>query len=88
LWCVLSILHSEINLSSFLDIIPLAKKLKDCGVFGVSSDEYRINRRKWEVEGPAITAEMIERLNNPENGISNNLETEIDLDLDDWEVSV
>ena len=21
-------------------IIPLAKKLKDCGVFGVSSDEY------------------------------------------------
>lgn len=47
-------------------IIPLAKKLKDCGVFGVSSDEYLnyalINRRKWEVEGEAITAEMVNRL--------------------------
>ena len=33
-------------------IIPLAKKLKDCGVFGVSSDEYLnyalANRREWE----------------------------------------
>ncbi|CAB9508024.1 Receptor-type guanylate cyclase gcy [Seminavis robusta] len=47
-------------------IIPLAKKLKECGVFGVSSDEYLnyalINRRKWEVEGAAITAEMVARL--------------------------
>ena len=24
-------------------IIPLAKKLKDCGVFGVSSDEYLVS---------------------------------------------
>ena len=33
-------------------IIPLAKKLKDCGVFGVSSDEYlnyaERNRQEWE----------------------------------------
>ena len=47
-------------------IIPLAKKLKECGVFGVSSDEYLnyalINRRKWEEEGDAITAEMVARL--------------------------
>jgi class 3 adenylate cyclase len=36
-------------------IIPLAKKLKDCGVFGVSSDEYlnyaMANRREWEAKG-------------------------------------
>ena len=47
-------------------IIPLAKKLKNCGVFGVSSDEYLnyalINRRKWEQEGAEITAKMVERL--------------------------
>ena len=47
-------------------IIPLAKKLKDCGVFGVSSDEYLNyalqNRRRWELEGQAITAQMIEEL--------------------------
>jgi hypothetical protein len=47
-------------------IIPLAKKLKDCGVFGVSSDEYlnyaMVNRRKWKEEGEAITAQMVARL--------------------------
>ena len=52
-------------------IIPLAKKLKDCAVFGVSSDEYLNyalqNRRKWEVEGKAIVAEMIERLTDEKN---------------------
>ena len=36
-------------------IIPLAKKLKDCGVFGVSSDEYldyaKANRSEWETRG-------------------------------------
>lgn len=44
-------------------IIPLAKKLKDCGVFGVSSDEYlnyaESNRREWELRGPAIVKEMV-----------------------------
>ena len=43
-------------------IIPLAKKLKDCGVFGVSSDEYlayaKQNRAEWEVRGQAIVAEL------------------------------
>ena len=49
-------------------IIPLAKKLKECGVFGVSSDEYLnyalTNRRKWEEEGTNITQDMISRLKN------------------------
>jgi hypothetical protein len=44
-------------------IIPLAKKLKDCNVFGVSSDEYLnyalSNRREWERRGQEVVAEMI-----------------------------
>lgn len=47
-------------------IIPLAKKLKDCGVFGVSSDEYlnyaTQNRQEWEVKGLQIVEEYQERL--------------------------
>ena len=47
-------------------IIPLSKKLSDCGVFGVSSDEYLNyalrNRKEWEQRGHAIVAEMVERL--------------------------
>mmetsp|Transcript_40235 Transcript_40235/g.97128 ORF Transcript_40235/g.97128 Transcript_40235/m.97128 type:complete len:1135 (-) Transcript_40235:1806-5210(-) len=43
-------------------IIPLAKKLKDCGVFGVSSDEYlnyaQQNRREWELNGKAVVGSM------------------------------
>jgi hypothetical protein len=45
-------------------IIPLAIKLKNCGVFGVSSDEYlnyaQLNRREWEAKGQEIVAEMLE----------------------------
>ena len=45
-------------------IIPLAKKLKKCGVFGVSSDEYlnyaMSNRQEWEARGQEVVAEMIE----------------------------
>jgi hypothetical protein len=41
----------------------LAKKLKDCGVFGVSSDEYLNyaikNREEWARKGEAVTAEMV-----------------------------
>jgi len=44
----------------------LAKKLKDCGVFGVSSDEYlnyaMQNRQEWEVKGLQIVEEYQERL--------------------------
>ena len=47
-------------------IIPLTKKLKECGVFGVSSDEYlnyaTKNRGEWEVRGQEIVADMIERV--------------------------
>jgi len=48
-------------------IIPLAKKLKECGVFGVSSDEYLRyaleNRREWESKGEEIVAKMVEKCN-------------------------
>jgi hypothetical protein len=47
-------------------IIPLAKKLKDCGVFGVSSDEYLNyalqNRKEWEARGEECVAEMKQEL--------------------------
>jgi hypothetical protein len=47
-------------------IIPLAKKLKDCGVFGVSSEEYlnyaETNRKEWEAKGEALVAEMVAKL--------------------------
>jgi hypothetical protein len=39
-------------------VLPLALKLKDCGVFGVSSDEYlnyaEENRREWEIKGEGL----------------------------------
>jgi hypothetical protein len=42
----------------------LAKKLKECGGFGVSSDEYLNyalwNRQEWEERGQEIVAEMVE----------------------------
>ena len=45
-------------------IIPLAKKLKDCGVFGVSSDEdlqyAKQNRKEWELKGMQVTEEMLD----------------------------
>jgi hypothetical protein len=55
---------------SFFDnyIIPLAKKLKDCKVFGVSSDEvlnYALkNRAEWEIRGKEIVEEMMEEFGN------------------------
>lgn len=46
-------------------ILPLAKKLDSCGVFGVSSDEYLNwalqNRSEWESKGQQIVADMTER---------------------------
>jgi len=51
----------------FLDnyVIPLAKKLKECGVFGVSSDEYlnyaQENRREWAARGKEIVATYVEK---------------------------
>ena len=47
-------------------IIPLAKKLKDCNVFGVSSDEclnYAMrNRQEWEERGMEATAELLQKI--------------------------
>lgn len=47
-------------------IIPLAKKLKECQVFGVSSDEYLNyavkNRAEWAERGEEIVAEMMKEL--------------------------
>ena len=47
-------------------IIPLAKKLKECGVFGVSSDEYLqyaiSNRNEWEEKGEAMTRRIMEEV--------------------------
>ena len=46
-------------------IIPLAKKLKECGVFGVSSDEYLnyalSNRNEWTEKGQQVVSEMLEK---------------------------
>jgi hypothetical protein len=48
-------------------IIPLAKKLKECGVFGVSSDEYLSyalqNRQEWEERGKQIVKDMARHVN-------------------------
>jgi len=43
-------------------IIPLAKKLQECGVFGVSSSEYLDyalkNREEWELKGEEVVEQM------------------------------
>ena len=47
-------------------IIPLAKKLKECGVFGVSCDEVldyaRDNRLEWEQKGKGIVDEWLKEM--------------------------
>jgi hypothetical protein len=47
-------------------IIPLAKKLKDCNIFGASSDEclnFALqNRQEWETRGEAIVASMTKQI--------------------------
>eukprot|EP00980_Cylindrotheca_fusiformis_P007044 scaffold1479_cov127-Cylindrotheca_fusiformis.AAC.3 len=44
-------------------VIPLAKKLESCGVFGVSSDEYlnyaKANRDEWVREGEVIVQQYL-----------------------------
>ena len=55
--------QGEIGFFDFY-IIPLAKKLKECGVFGVSSDEYlqyaQQNRQEWVQKGQQVVSEFIE----------------------------
>lgn len=52
-------------LSTTTTVIPLAKKLKDVNVFGVSSDECLNcalqNRAEWQEKGKAIVEEMMEQ---------------------------
>mmetsp|Transcript_117760 Transcript_117760/g.175888 ORF Transcript_117760/g.175888 Transcript_117760/m.175888 type:complete len:1128 (+) Transcript_117760:68-3451(+) len=51
----------------FLDfyVIPLAKKLKECQVFGVASDEYLMyaekNRTEWNLKGKEVVAEHLKK---------------------------
>lgn len=46
-------------------VIPLAKKLEECNVFGVASDEClnyaEANRNEWSVKGEECVQQMIER---------------------------
>jgi hypothetical protein len=48
-------------------ILPLAKKLSECGVFGVSSNEYLNyalkNREEWESRGRDVVATLIDKVN-------------------------
>lgn len=47
-------------------IIPLAKKLKECGVFGIASGEYLDyairNRSEWEAKGQEVVEEMARKV--------------------------
>ena len=58
--------QGEIGFFDFY-VLPLAKKLKDCGVFGVSSDEFlnyaKSNRKEWEAKGKHVVDEYVERYN-------------------------
>lgn len=53
--------EGEIGFFDFY-IIPLAKKLQECGVFGVSSHEYLgyalQNKEEWVSKGEEIVAEL------------------------------
>eukprot|EP00980_Cylindrotheca_fusiformis_P008489 scaffold1803_cov99-Cylindrotheca_fusiformis.AAC.3 len=48
-------------------VIPLAKKLQSCGVFGVSSQEYlnyaSANRDEWVREGEALVEQYVAKFN-------------------------
>jgi class 3 adenylate cyclase len=81
--------QGEIGFFDFY-IIPLAKKLKDCGVFGVSSDEFlnyaMKNREEWESRGQEIVAEMIEAVAKKEEKAGNELAANTTIDLNLFEV--
>ncbi|CAB9521849.1 Receptor-type guanylate cyclase gcy [Seminavis robusta] len=57
--------NGEIGFFDFY-IIPITKKLKECGVFGVSSDEYLNyalkNREEWFKKGEDAVALMVEEV--------------------------
>ena len=51
-------------------IIPLAKKLQECKIFGVSSDEYlnyaQANRKEWEARGQEMVQQYLSRYTGPQ----------------------
>jgi hypothetical protein len=53
-------------------IIPLAKKLNECGVFGVSGDEYLnyalSNRKMWAIQGDQMVPEFLQRIRDNKAG--------------------
>eukprot|EP00980_Cylindrotheca_fusiformis_P026012 scaffold15192_cov88-Cylindrotheca_fusiformis.AAC.2 len=57
---------SEIGFFDYY-VIPLARKLQSCGVFGVSSDEYlnyaTANRDEWIREGEALVQQFVVTFN-------------------------
>eukprot|EP00980_Cylindrotheca_fusiformis_P014631 scaffold3974_cov140-Cylindrotheca_fusiformis.AAC.3 len=67
----LSWYKGEIGFFDFY-VIPLAKKLDRCGVFGVSSDEYldyaEANRDEWVREGKALVQEYVGKYNTEHSG--------------------
>ena len=56
--------QGEIGFFDFY-VIPLAKKIGNCGIFGVSSDEFlkyaKANRKEWELKGNEIVAKFVEK---------------------------
>ncbi|CAB9505284.1 Receptor-type guanylate cyclase gcy [Seminavis robusta] len=61
--------EGEIGFFDFY-IIPLSEKLRDCGVFGVSSDENlsyaTANRAEWVAKGKDVVAEMVKQIEEEE----------------------
>ena len=63
---ILSVKHAaQLSDVFHFAVIPLAKKLESCGVFGVSSHEYlayaEANRNLWEQKGESIVQGYLER---------------------------
>jgi len=57
--------EAEIGFFNFY-IILVAKKLSDCGVFGISSHEYldyaNKNREEWELRGKEVITSMVAKV--------------------------
>ena len=73
--------HGEIGFFDFY-IIPLAKKLRDCGVFGVSCDEYLSyalqNRNEWEKNGLEVVEELRESVKDLDEKFGKKLNNDVD----------
>ncbi|CAB9518386.1 affinity cAMP-specific and IBMX-insensitive 3',5'-cyclic phosphodiesterase [Seminavis robusta] len=68
-------------------IIPLAKKLETCGVFGVSSHEYlsyaSMNREEWKNKGRDIVKQYLANIKAEEAGrLEGSEESSVDTDVD------